>query len=166
VKAVGGGTPISTSTKSEKESEGLFDSAVQEVESASKPKEHIRNVFITFHVDDEAQVNLLRSQSKSEDFDIVFRDYSVKEPFDEKWKSQCKERISQTSAVICMIGENTAERPAVNWELEEAYKQGKKVIGVRIYRDQNHPIPEPLKAHGARIIDWDLAELRKFLDEP
>jgi hypothetical protein len=165
VKHVGSGTPIYTTSKSEKESEGLFDSAVEEAEKASK-QERIRNVFIAFHVDDEAQVNLLRSQSKSEDFDIVFRDYSVKEPFDEKWKSQCKERIARTSALICMIGEHSAERPAVIWELEEAYGQGKKVIGVRIYRDRDHPIPEPLKVHGARIINWDVAELRKFLDEP
>ena len=163
---MGGGTPIYTTSKSEKEAETLFDSAVDEVDKISKPQERIRNVFISFHVDDEAQVNLLRSQSKSEDFDIAFRDYSVKEPFDEKWKSQCRERIAQTSAMVCMIGEHTAERPSVIWELEEAYKQGKKVIGVRIYRDSNHQIPEPLKIHGARIINWDLAELRKFLDEP
>jgi hypothetical protein len=163
---MGRGTTIYTSSKSEKESQGIFDSAVEEAEKAIKRQERIRNVFIAFHVDDEAQVNLLRSQSKSEDFDIVFRDYSVKEPFDEKWKTQCKDRISQTSAFICMIGEHTAERPAVNWEIEEAYRQNKKVIGVRIYRDRNDPIPEPLRLHGAKVINWDLAELRKFLDEP
>jgi hypothetical protein len=163
---LGNNQPIYTPPKSEKEAEGIFDSAVQEAEKAVKPPERIRNVFITFHIDDEAQVNFLRSQAKSGDYDIEFRDYSVKEPFDEKWRTQCRERISQTSAVICMIGEHTAERPAVNWELEESYRQGKKVIGVRIYRDQNHPIPEPLKVHEARIINWDLSELRSFLDEP
>ena len=71
-----------------------------------------------------------------------------------------------SSALICPIGEHTAERPAVDWEIEEAYRQNKKVIGMRIYRERNDPIPEPLQRHGAKVINWDLAELRKFLDEP
>lgn len=142
------------------ESEALFDSAFEEARRA-----RIRNVFISFHVDDEQQVNLLRAQAKNENFDIEFRDYSVKAPFDEKWKTQCKERIAQTSMVIVMIGQDTASREAVDWELREAYKQGKKVIGVRIYGDRNDPIPEPLLENKAPVINWDLKEIQRRLDE-
>ncbi len=123
----------------------------------------IRNTFITFHTEDEAQVNLLRSQAKSEGSDLEFRDYSIKEPFDEQWKANCRERIGQTSATICMIGPETASRPAVLWELEESYRQGKKVIGVRIYRDADHSIPKPLTDHRAPIINWDLKEISRLL---
>lgn len=125
----------------------------------------IRNVFISFHIDDEAQVNLLRAQARAERFDIEFRDYSVKEPFDEKWRTNCRERIAQTSALICMIGRETAQREAVIWEINEAYRQGKKVIGVRIHRDRNDPIPQPLLEHNAPIIYWDLAEISRLLEE-
>lgn len=163
---MGGGTTLSPMGKSSEEAEGLFDSSLKEVQEATKTEGKIRNVFISFHVDDEAQVNFLRNQAKGENSDLEFRDYSVKEPFDEKWKTQCRERIAQTSALICMIGPSTSNREAVDWEIEEAYKQGKKVIGVRIYRDEAHPIPAPLVAHRARIINWDLSEIRKFLDEP
>lgn len=110
-------------------------------------------------------LNLLRSQAKNENFDIEFRDYSVKEPFDEKWKTQCKERIAQTSMMICMIGPETAQHDAVNWELTEAYRQGKKVIGVRIYRDRDDPVPSPLKENNAPIVEWDLKEIQRKLDE-
>jgi hypothetical protein len=163
---VAGGTTFSPIGKSSEEAEGLFDSSLEEVHEATKTEGRIRNVFISFHVDDEGQVNFLRNQATGENSDLEFRDYSVKEPFDEKWKTQCRERIGQTSALICMIGPNTASREAVAWEIEEAYRQGKKVIGVRIYRDQAHPIPSPLVAHHARILNWDLAEIRRFLDEP
>lgn len=115
-------------------------------------------------MEDEAQVNLLRYQAK-EGLGVEFRDYSVKEPFDEKWKTNCKEKIAQTSALICFIGPETAQSEPVNWEVEEAHRQGKNVIGVRIYKDQNHPIPKALKDHGAPIIDWDNAKISQSLAE-
>lgn len=142
------------------EAEGIFATPTEEVRRA-----RIRNVFISFHVNDKAQVNLLRAQAKSERFDIEFRDYSVKEPFDEKWKTNCGERIAQTSALVCMIGEETAQREAVIWEINEAYRQGKKVIGVRIYRDKNYPIPKQLLERNAPIVDWDLTKISKLLEE-
>lgn len=147
-------------TRTEEEAERIFDTAIEEVHRA-----RIRNVFISFHIDDEAQVNLLRAQAKNQGFDIKFRDYSVKEPFDEKWKTNCRERIAQTSALICMIGEKTAQREAVVWEIDEAYRQGKKVIGVRIYRDRDHTIPRPLLEHNAPIVYWDLAVISRLLVE-
>ena len=122
-------------------------------------------VFISFHVEDEAQVDLLRSQAKNPRFPLEFTDYSVKEPFDEKWKTQCTERIKQSSAVVVMIGPETASREAVLWEINKAYELGKPVIGVRIYRDENHLVPQPMKDHGAKVVTWDTARIQAWLEE-
>ncbi|MDG6998198.1 MAG: TIR domain-containing protein [Nitrososphaerota archaeon] len=161
---MGGSSNFSSRSLPTEDSEKLFRSATEEAEQATKPKERVRNVFISFHVEDEPQVNLLRAQSKSENFDLEFRDYSVKEPFDESWKSQCRAKIAQTSATIVMIGPETANRQAVNWEIEESYRQGKKVIGVRIYKDRNDPVPEAMKEHNAPIVDWKIDDIRRSLD--
>lgn len=142
------------------EAEKLFDSAVDEVRQTG-----IRNVFISFHVEDEDQIRLLRYQSKDNHFGLRFRDYSVKEPFDERWKKQCRERIEQTSALICMIGEDTWERKAVDWEVKEAHRQGKKIIGVRIHRDSEHQVPQALIDENAPIVDWNLARISKLLEK-
>lgn len=123
-----------------------------------------RRVFISFHVEDEAQVQLLRQQAKDERFDIEFIDYSVKEPFDNKWKTRCTERIKSSSVFICMIGPQTYKREAVLWEINKAYELGKKVIGVRIYRDRNHKIPKPLKDNNAKITDWNLSDIANELE--
>lgn len=160
-----GGTFFGSPIKREEESEKIFQSSVQEAEEATKV-ERIRNVFISFHVADEAYVELLRQQAKDEKYELEFRDYSVKEPFDEKWKTNCRERIAQTSCTVVMIGEETASREAVNWEIEESYRQGKKVIGVKINRDKNHPIPQALKDHNAPVINWNLKEIQKLLNDP
>jgi hypothetical protein len=159
-----GGTPIGPSLGSAERAESLFRSSVREVEEATRPT--VRNLFISFSVDDLAQVNFLRSQAKDENFDMEFRDYSVKEPFDEAWKSQCRDRISLTSATICMIGPDTASRPAVIWELEESYRQGKKVAGIRIFKDRDDPIPKPLADHKAPILLWKRDLIKKFLEDP
>jgi hypothetical protein len=121
-------------------------------------------VFISFHMEDEGQVNLLRQQAKDEQSDIQFTDYSVKEPFDEKWKTQCAERINRTSAVIVMVGPETHKRDAVNWEIKKAYELHKKVICVRIYRDENHKIPEECKERNAKVINWDLKAINGELE--
>lgn len=122
-----------------------------------------KRVFISFHVDDEAQVELLRQQAKDDRFDIEFTDYSVKEPFDEKWKTQCIERIQQSSVFICMIGPETHQREAVLWEINKAYELGKKVIGVRIYRDKSHKVPQPMADNNAKIMNWDLDAISREL---
>lgn len=123
-----------------------------------------RRAFISFHVEDEAQVELLRHQAKDDRFNIEFIDYSIKEPFDEKWKTQATERIRQSSIFICMIGPETHKREAVIWEINKAYELGKKVIGVRIYRDENHKIPQPLIDHNAKITDWNLEDISREIE--
>ncbi len=123
-----------------------------------------KRVFISFHMEDEAQVDLLRQQAKDEKSDIDFIDYSVKEPFDEKWKTQATERIKRSSVLVVMVGEDTHNREAVNWEINKAYELGKKVICVRIYRDKNHEIPQACKEHNARVMNWDLKELNAEIE--
>ena len=124
----------------------------------------IRRAFISFHMEDEAQVELLRHQARSDRFDLEFTDYSVKEPFDERWKSQCTERIRQTSVVIVMIGEETHSRPAVLWEINKAYELGKPVIGVRMYKDANHKIPEQMQFNRAKIVNWNMKDIQDAME--
>ncbi len=124
-----------------------------------------RNVFISFHTVDEMQVKLLRYQAKDDRFDFAFRDYSVQEPFSDKWKTRVKERIKRSDYTICLIGEDTHSREAVNWELNQSYKMDKKVVGVRIYRDAKHKIPEPIKRNKSKVVDWNLGDIMEQLSE-
>jgi len=121
-------------------------------------------VFISFHVDDEAQVNLLRHQAKTSD-QLEFTDYSVKEPFDEKWKTQCTERIRQSTIVVVAIGENTHQREAVDWEIRKAHELGKPVIGMRLHGDQNDKIPPSMKERKHRVVYWNLETIQAELDK-
>ena len=124
-----------------------------------------KRVFISFHMNNESQIKLLRHQARSEKFNLEFTDYSVKQPFDKNWKARCEERIRQSSVVVCMIGSETYKRPAVLWELNKAYEMGKRVIGVKIHKNRKDPIPGPLRRNKAEIVNWDLKDLQRKLDE-
>jgi len=63
-----------------------------------------------------------------------------------------------------MIGPDTHKREAVQWEIKTAYQMGKPVVGVRIYGDKNHRVPQPLKENGARIINWSMDEISGALE--
>lgn len=160
---MGGGTTRTTVHYSKPSSQKLNSSdKSQQTQLSSSQK---RNVFISFHMEDEAQVGLLRHQAKNDKFNLEFRDYSVKKPFDSKWKAQCEERIEQTSITIVMIGPETYKRPAVLWEINKSYELGKKVVGVRIRKDKNDPIPGPLLRNNAKIINWNMEEIQNELDK-
>jgi len=154
------GGPVNTSNHTIQDAIDIFDSALH-----SQLSPRVRNAFISFHIEDETVVNLLRHQAKDNQFGIHFRDYSIKEPFDSAWKTNCRMRIEQTSATIVMIGPETAKREAVSWEIEETLRQGKKVIGVRINKYRNDPIPRPLIDHNCPVIEWNLAKISKLLEE-
>lgn len=132
--------------------------SLDDYDKPTKPR-----VFISFHVDDEAQVNLLRHQAKTSD-QLEFTDYSVKEPFDEKWKTQCTERIRQSTIVVVAIGENTHQREAVDWEIRKAHELGKPVIGMRISSDKNHKVPKAMVEHGDKVVPWKLEDIQSELD--
>lgn len=146
-----------TTSKSGKSSDNVFQRS--EDEAQKRITDYQRNVFISFDIDDKPQVSLLRSQAKDERFPFVFRDYSVKEPFENKWKARVREKIELTSAVIVAIGKNTHKSEAVDWEIREAHRQGKKIIGVRLHSDQNHGIPSAMKEHGDRVIKWNTKKI-------
>jgi len=64
-----------------------------------------------------------------------------------------------------MIGPNTAKSEAINWEIKEAHRQNKKVIGVRIHRNENHEVPPGMKAHNDPVMKWNTKELAERINE-
>ena len=122
-----------------------------------------RNVFISFDVDDKNMVNLIRHQAKDKRFPFKFRDYSVKEPFKRGWKSGVRNLMCLSSAVIVAIGKHTHKSKAVNWEIKEAHKQKKMVVGIRLHHDKRHKVP-PEMGKGDKITYWDTVKIAQRLE--
>lgn len=152
--------------KETKEIRDIISHSIPKSETGKSPSEEPtkRNVFISFHNKDEFQVNLLRIQAKRENTGLEFRDYSVKEPI-EQWRKNVRNKIENTSATIVMIGPETAQRRNVQYEIEQSYALGKKVIGVRIYRNKNDQVPELMKRNKAPMVNWNLNDIQTELNK-
>lgn len=134
------------------------------VNNGKYPHSARTKTFISFHMEDEQQVNLLRHQAENSE-QLEFRDTSLKEPFDEKWKTQCTEVIRGSDVVVVAIGEETHTRVAVLWEIEKAHELGVPVIGMRVHSDKNHKIPESMVKHGDLVVEWKLEALQAEIDK-
>ena len=131
----------------------------------NKTKEEKKKVFISFSMQDKAQVELLRAQAANERYELEFIDNSLQQPVKGRdWHGPVGTKIEQSDVVIVMIGEDTHERPAVRWEVETAYKNDVPVIPVRIHGDENHKLPSPIRREGDGAIGWKLSEIQYELD--
>src|SRR5436190_21653393 len=109
--------------------------------------------FVSFEMEDRWSRDFLIQHARDKDTSIDFTDYSVHEPFDEKWKTNCRARIALSKGTIVMVGPGTAKSEAVLWEIAETNRQAHPIFGVQINSDQTHPIPAGLPS--ARVIRWD-----------
>lgn len=120
--------------------------------------------FVSFQMEDRWARDFLVQHAHNKNTSIDFIDYSVHEPFGEKWKTNCRARIAQSKGTIVMIGPGTARADAVLWEVAETIRQTHPIFGIQINVGKTHPIPAGLPA--PRVIRWDfddiVAELERW----
>jgi len=117
--------------------------------------------FLSFMVEDSWARDFLVQQAKDRRNVIAFVDYSLHEPFDEKWKSNCRDRVAQTKGTIVLIGQRTSTSEAVKWEIAETARQDHYLFGIQINRDRTWPIPAGVPAKS--VIRWDFDQVIAWL---
>ena len=78
---------------------------------------------------------------------------------DETIKRLLRMKISWASTVVVIIGRETHARPWVNWEIEQAAKQGKRIVGVYAHGGTDAEKPSALERYGSAIVGWNTASL-------
>ena len=117
--------------------------------------------FISFQMEDRWARDFLAQHAKDERNDVEFSDYSVKDPFDSKWKTECAKRIGMTKGTIVLVGPTTWQSEAVLWEIAETKRQEHYLFGIQINRDETHRIPSSLPS--GSVIRWDFGQIKKWL---
>ena len=117
-----------------------------------------RNIFISHYSKDEENIEkmkeLLLSKNyklKNSSIDKTKRNEAKNEDYIEKI---LKDRITWAKVFVCLIGPNTHKREWVDREIEEANKQGKRIVGVFINGAQNSDIPANLELFGDAVVGW------------
>ena len=113
-----------------------------------------RRLFLSFHAEDRAQVQGFRLLAKNPNLDFDFVDDSVRVPIDSGSaayvKSQIREKISRASIIVCLIGNATAWRDWVKWEIDTGYDLHKGLCGVRLMASRG-PAPDLLRQLGSPV---------------
>lgn len=64
-------------------------------------------------------------------------------------------KISWAGPVVVLIGKETHQREWVDWELEQANKQGKRIVGVFVSGGSEADIPKNFEAYGSALVKWN-----------
>jgi hypothetical protein len=108
--------------------------------------------FISFASEDARIRDLFVGQGKHPDSPWEIADWSLHEPFSEKWKTQTRPRIKQCDVIIQLIGQYTFKAEGAIWEVECGKQEGIPSFGIWINKDAHGPVPSCFKANS--IIDW------------
>lgn len=103
----------------------------------------MRRVFFSFHYDDVFRVNQIRNIGQLENDLKIFVDKAeqekVKKTSDTAVKKWIDEQLYNTSVTIVLIGNQTADRSFVQYEIKQSVMLGKAMLGIYIHniKDKN-----------------------------
>ncbi len=120
-----------------------------------------KRVFVGFAVEDKQYRDLLRGQSLNTDSPFEYTDMSVKEPWDSKWKTQCRERIKGCDGMIALLSKNTLKAEGARWEIKCAVEEDVPLLGIFIHDDDRSKPPE---MSGKRAVRWTWPNIAGFID--
>lgn len=124
-----------------------------------------KNVFISHHHKDDAGITAFCDLLAGKDYAIRNSSIRVKQSNTERLEKKLvsddtirrliKMKMAWAGTVVVLIGNDTHSRDWVNWEIEEANRQGKRIIGVFMQGTRDSDIPESLEKYGDGLVGWN-----------
>ena len=122
-------------------------------------------VFISFAVEDMVLRGFLVGQKNNARTAIDFTDYSVKEPWDSAWKTNCRARIKSCAGMIGIVTYNTPKADGQLWELKCAVEEGVPLMLIHGYSAPEKKLltlPSVIARHS--VYPWTEANIVAFLN--
>ncbi len=137
-----------------------------------------RKVFFSFHYQkDIFRVNVVRNSHIVEGTSAAgFHDASLWEEAKLKGDKAVKDLIDRglegTSVTCVLIGQDTAQRRWVTYEIERSVQRGNGLLGIHLANIRNitqlttakGAVPEALVRAGARVYDWDKSRFGEWVE--
>lgn len=133
-----------------------------------------RHVFISHHHADDEHVDRLTDLLSRAGYDI--RNSSIRakpanqrrldrgEVKVETIRRLLRMKISWAGKAVVLIGKDTHKRPWVDWEIQQAHKQGKRIVGVYTHGGTDADIPGALEKYGSAIVAWRSETIMRAID--
>lgn len=122
--------------------------------------DEIRNVFIShIHEDDDGLPKLKDLAAKH---GLQIRDASITSDKPNRAKNEdyikqeiLKPNIKWAGTLAVYVSPDTWKSKWVNWEIEQAHKLGKRIIGIWQYGSKDCKMPEALEEYGDAMVGWN-----------
>ena len=118
-----------------------------------------RNVFVSHVHEDDAGLTDLKQLLASHGMTV--RDYSIRSdnPNNAHAEDYIKyeilaPRIRQCSALVVYVSPDTRWSDWVNWEIEYAHKEGKRIVGAYENGAAGCRLPDALEAYADALVPW------------
>ena len=119
------------------------------------------NVFISHYGKDDEHVQRLKQRLKDGGYNIRngsidSTKYQDKRPSNLTIARYLRRGIKWASTFICLIGEKTHTRGWVNYEIKNAQRQGKRIVGIYKYGCKDSvELPGAFKEVEANVLGWN-----------
>ena len=129
-------------------------------------EKEIKNVFVSHYHEDEDSIKQFKDLLSA---DYCIKNYSVtSEKYnnatnEEYIKSLLRPLINQSSTLICLIGPETHDSKWMDWEIREAEKLDRQIIGVYIQGAKDSDIPPALEEFADAIVGWNTENIENAL---
>lgn len=117
-----------------------------------------KTVFIAFPIEEERMRDMFTGQRVHPKTPFEFIDMSVKEAYENDWKSKVQTRIRRSDGVIALLSAHSASSVGQKWEIACAQAEGIPTIGVHLYQGDRTSLP------GIKVIPWTWDGIADFID--
>ena len=117
-----------------------------------------KNVFISHHSEDEENIGKMKDLLSPHGYELKNSSIDSTKPNEannpDYIKRLLRERINWAGTFVCLIGPDTHTREWVNWEIDEAHRLGKRIVGIFINGGRDSDVPESLERYGDSLEGW------------
>lgn len=124
----------------------------------------IKNVFVSHYHEDEGGINAMKDLLGDK---YSIRNYSVTSDKynnaknEDYIKTLLRPLIKEVGTFICLIGPQTHDSKWVDWEIREAERQGKQIVGVYSHGAKDSDIPPALEEFADAIVGWNTNNIER-----
>ena len=122
-----------------------------------------KRVFVSFAIEDKPYRSFLIGHAKNKRSPFEFVDVTIKEPWNEQWKTNCRTRIKDCAGVIALVSKNSATAEGALWEVRCAKEEKVPVRGVYCTTD-NRPATLPAEFADVQVVDWTWENIESFVN--
>lgn len=120
-------------------------------------------IFVSFAAEDSTYRDLLVGQAKNGKSPFSFVDMSVKEPWDEKWKTNCRTKIKGCDGLIFLITSNIKNADGAIWEINCAKEEMIPRLGINVGKASFLDLPYDL--WGESCVSWSWNNIAEFINK-